>query len=57
MQSLNEPNTGKTQMLNRFSAELSKRKHLLPPVSALVKCGTRVLYGKKADKIIYTQTF
>ena len=48
-------NTGKTQMLNRFSAELSKRKHLLPP--ALVKCETRVLYGKKADKIIYTQTF
>ena len=49
--------TQATQMLNMFSAELSKRKHILPPVSASVKCGTRVLYGKKADKIIYAQTF
>ena len=44
-------------MLNMFNAELSKRKRILPPVSASVKCGTRVLYGKKADKIIYAETF
>ena len=39
-------------MLNMFNAELDKRKHTLPPVSASVVCGTRVMSGKKEENFI-----
>ena len=41
-------------MLNMYNAELSKIKHILPPVSALVKCGTSVIWKKGRQNYIRT---